>query len=171
MLLFDFFFKMSRALSMFVRAAVEAALPRITRAFHADDRARLKQLLTRALGAGFVFALAASVALALAGTWIFGKLFDGRAAISSLDLLLVDVALFALTVICVSVYVQAALGRFAHLLTRSLPFLAGSLLSVPLALLLRDQFDIAFLSFYTATLLLGAILHGLSLRRLLKGER
>jgi hypothetical protein len=171
MLLFDFFFKMSRALSMFVRAAVEAALPRITRAFHADDRARLKQLLTRALGAGFVFALAASVALALAGTWIFGKLFDGRAAISSLDLLLVDVALFALTIICVSVYVQAALGRFAHLLTRSLPFLAGSLLSVPMALLLRDQFDIAFLSFYTATLLLGAMLHGLSLRRLLKGER
>lgn len=171
MLLFDFFFKMSRALSMFVRAAVEAALPRITRAFHADDRARLKQLLTRALGAGFVFALAASVALALAGTWIFGKLFDGRAAISSLDLLLVDVALFALTIICVSVYVQAALGRFAHLLTRSLPFLAGSLLSVPMALLLRDQFDIAFLSFYTATLVLGAMLHGLSLRRLLKGER
>lgn len=170
MLLFDFFFKMSRALSMFVRAAVEAALPRITRAFHADDRARLRQLLTRALGAGFVFALGASAALVVAGQWIFAKLFDGRAAISAVELLLVDVALIALTVICVSVYVQAALGRFSHLLGRSLPFLAGSLLSVPLALLLRDRFDIAFLCFYTATLLLAAMLHGLSLRRLMKGR-
>ena len=168
MLLFDFFFKMSRALSMSVRAAVEAALPRITRAFHAGESARLHQLLTRALAVAVVFALAASALLLLLGQWLFAKLFDGRAAIDLVDLLLVDAALLALTVICVSVYVQGALGRFALLLKRSLPFVTGSLLSVPVALLLAGRFDVAFLSLYTLTLLVVAVLHGLSLRALLR---
>lgn len=168
MLLFDFFFKMSRALSMSVRAAVEAALPRITRAFHAGESARLHQLLMRALGVAVVFALAASALLLLLGQWLFAKLFDGRAAIDLVDLLLVDAALLALTVICVSVYVQGALGRFALLLKRSLPFVTGSLLSVPVALLLAGRFDVAFLSLYTLTLLVVAVLHGLSLRALLR---
>ena len=76
-----------------------------------------------------------------------------------------------LALICVSVYVQGALGRFAHLVKRSLPFLAGSLLSVPLAiLLLPDRFDDAFLAFYTATLLVAGALHALSLHRLLRGD-
>lgn len=167
MLLFDFFFKMSRALSMAVRAMVEAALPRITRAFHAGDGARLRQLLTRALAAAFFFALVASASLLFVGQWLFAKLFAGRAAIGMVELLLVGIALLALAVICVSVYVQAALGRFAHLLHRSLPFIAGSLLSVPLAHLLPDRFDMAFLACYTLTLLTVAVLHGLSLRRLL----
>ena len=39
-------------------ALVEAALPRITRAYHAGDAVRLRQLLGRALGAAMVFALA-----------------------------------------------------------------------------------------------------------------
>ncbi|HKY81696.1 MAG TPA: hypothetical protein VJM09_09530, partial [Sphingobium sp.] len=125
MLLFDFFFKMSRALSMAVRAMVEAALPRITRAFHAGDRARLRQLMGRALAGGLFFAMMASAGLLLLGQWLFTKLFAGRAAIGMIDLLLVDAALVALAVICVSVYVQAALGRFLHLLRRSLPFLVG----------------------------------------------
>lgn len=169
MLLFDFFFKMSRALSMAVRAMVEAALPRVTRAFHAHDGARLRQLLARALGAAFFFALVASTALLLAGQWVFARLFAHRASIEMADLLLLDLALLALAVICVSVYVQGALGRFAHLLNRSLPFLAGSLLSVPLALILApDRFDRVFLALYTATLLVVAGLHGLSLRRLLR---
>ncbi|WP_254557115.1 hypothetical protein, partial [Salmonella enterica] len=67
MLIFDFFFKMSRALSMLVRATVEAALPRITRAFHAGDTARLRQLLGRALMAALLFAVALSALLLLAG--------------------------------------------------------------------------------------------------------
>jgi hypothetical protein len=171
MLLFDFFFKMSRALSMAIRAMVEAALPRITRAFHAGDAPRLRQLLARSLGAAFIFALAASGALLLVGQWLFTKLFAGRSFIDITDLLLIDGALLALTVICVSVYVQAALGRFAHLLKRSLPFLIGSLLSVPLAALLGDRFDLAFLSLYTLTLLTASALHALSLRRLLRGAR
>ena len=169
MLLFDFFFKMSRALSMAIRAMVEAALPRITRAFHAGDRARLRQLLTRALTVAGVFALTASVALLLLGQWVFTKLFAGRAAIEMVDLLLIDGALLPLTMICVSVYVQAALGRFAHLLKRSLPFLAGSLLSVPLAMLFGQEFDQGFLALYALTMILVAALHALSLRRLLAG--
>ena len=169
MLLFDFFFKMSRALSMAIRAMVEAALPRITRAFHAGDRARLRQLLTRALIVATVFALTASAALLLLGQWVFTKLFAGRAAIEKVDLLLIDGALLALTMICVSVYVQAALGRFSHLLKRSLPFLAGSLLSVPLAMLFGEEFDRGFLALYALTMILVAALHALSLRRLLAG--
>ena len=169
MLLFDFFFKMSRALSMAIRAMVEAALPRITRAFHAGDRARLRQLLTRALTVATVFALTASAALLLLGQWVFTKLFAGRAAIEMVDLLFIDGALLALTMICVSVYVQAALGRFSHLLKRSLPFLAGSLLSVPLAMLFGQEFDQGFLALYALTMILVAALHALSLRRLLAG--
>ena len=169
MLLFDFFFKMSRALSMAIRAMVEAALPRITRAFHAGDRARLRQLLMRALTVATVFALTASAALLLLGQWVFTKLFAGRAAIEMVDLLLIDGALLPLTMICVSVYVQAALGRFAHLLKRSLPFLAGSLLSVPLAMLFGEEFDQGFLALYALTMILVAALHALSLRRLLAG--
>jgi len=171
MLIFDFFFKMSRSLSMLVRAMVEAALPRITRAFHAGDGARLRQLIGRALAVALVFALCASGALLVLGEWLFTKLFDGRAAIDRVDLLLIDGALLALAMICVSVYVQAALGRFTHLLGRSLPFLAGSLLSVPLAKAFApDRFDLLFLILYTATLLIAAGIHGLSIRNLLRGR-
>ncbi len=172
MLLFDFFFKMSRALSMLVRAAVEAALPRITRAFHAGDGPRLRQLMGRALAVALFFAVGASAALLLVGRWLFDRLFDGRAAIGLTELLLIDLALLALAVICVSVYVQAALGRFSLLLRRSLPFLAGSLLSVPLARSLWPQyFDSAFLFLYAATLAVVASLHALSLRRLMREVR
>ncbi len=167
MLVFDFFFKMSRALSMLVRAAVEAALPRITRAYHARDGARLRQLLLRAMAVALVFALGLSGAILVAGRWLFAKLFDGRAEIDAADLWLVAIALVALAVLCVSVYVQSALGRFTHLLRRSLPLLFGSLLSVPAAMILwPDRFDIAFLGCYAATFLTVVILHILSLRRL-----
>lgn len=169
MLVFDFFFKMSRSLSMLVRAMVEAALPRITRAYHAGDKARLRQLLLRALGAAMVFAVALAAVLLVAGDRLFAILFDGRAAVDRADIGLIIIALAALTILCVSVYVQAALGRFRQLLARSLPFLAGSLGSAPLALLLwPDRFDIAFLALYALTLLGVAGLHLLSLKRLLR---
>jgi len=68
--------------------------------------------------------------------------------------------------------VQAALGRFSLLLRRSLPFLAGSLLSVPLVRSLWPQyFDSAFLFLYAATLAVVASLHALSLRRLMREVR
>lgn len=167
MLLFDFFFKMSRALSMLVRAMVEAALPRITRAFHAGDLVRLKQLIMRTLAVALLFAIGGSGLLLLTGRWLFARLFDGRAAIDMADLLLIGVSLLALAVMCVSVYVQGALGRFGLLLRRSLPLLGGTLLSVPLARLFwPGRFDLGFLSLYALTFLLAATLHGVSLHRL-----
>ncbi|SES02067.1 hypothetical protein SAMN05518866_13139 [Sphingobium sp. YR768] len=169
MLVFDFFFKMSRSLSMLVRAMVEAALPRITRAYHAAETARLRQLLGRAIGAAMVFAVGLAAVLLLAGDRLFTILFDGRATIDRADLALIILALAALTILCVSVYVQAALGRFGALLTRSLPFLAGSLASAPLAMLLwPDRFDLAFLALYAFTLVGVAGLHLLSLRGLVR---
>jgi O-antigen/teichoic acid export membrane protein len=167
MLIFDFFFKMSRALSMLVRAVVEAALPRITRAYHAGESARLRQLLGRAMLAAFLFAAILSALLLVVGDWLFMMLFNGQASIDQADIILIVVALAALTLICVSVYVQSALGRFTHLLARSLPFLVGSLLSVPLALALWPQrFDLAFLALYALTMIGVAALHFLSLNRL-----
>ena len=171
MLLFDFFFKMSRALSMAVRATVEAALPRITRAYHAGDRSRLRQLIGRALAVAVIFALGAAIPLLFIGRWLFDRLFDGRAVIDMTDLLLICGALLALSLICVSVYVQSALGRFRHLLMRSLPFLAGALLSVPLARMFwPESFDLAFLGLYGLTLAGVALLHGRSLRHMLDGK-
>lgn len=167
MLIFDFFFKMSRALSMLVRAVVEAALPRITRAVHTGDGLRLRQLLARAIAAALLFAAALSALLLVAGERLFALLFDGRAAIDRADLWLIVAALLALTLICVSVYVQAAFGRFTHLLARSLPLLAGSLLSVPLAMALwPGRFDLAFLGLYALTLIGVSLLHLRSLSRL-----
>ncbi|WP_093088411.1 hypothetical protein [Sphingobium sp. AP50] len=169
MLVFDFFFKMSRSLSMLVRAMVEAALPRITRAYHAAETARLRQLLGRAIGAAMVFAVGLAAVLLLAGDRLFTILFDGRATIDRADLALIVLALAALTILCVSVYVQAALGRFGVLLARSLPFLVGSLISAPLAMLLwPGRFDLAFLSLYALTLVGVAGLHLLSLRALVR---
>jgi len=67
--------------------------------------------------------------------------------------------------------VQGALGRFTLLLGRSLPFLAGSLLSVPLARMFApERFDLLFLILYTLTLFVAAFIHGLSLRHLV-GKR
>lgn len=170
MLLFDFFFKMSRSLSMLVRAMVEAALPRITRAYHAGDAVRLRQLLGRALAAALLFAAMLAAVLLAAGERLFALLFDGRAAIDRADLWLIVLGLAGLTLLCVSVYVQGALGRFGLLLRRSLPFLAGSLASAPLAALLWPaRFDLAFLALYAVTLAGVALLHMASLRRLARG--
>ena len=105
--------------------------------------------------------------LLVAGDRLFAILFDGRAAIDRADIGLILLALGALTILSVSVYVQAALGRFTHLLARSLPFLLGSLASAPLALLLwPGRFDLAFLALYALTLLGVAMLHLGSLKRL-----
>ncbi|MEJ7925209.1 hypothetical protein WG908_00395 [Sphingobium sp. AN641] len=166
LLLFDFLFKMSRALSMTVRALVEAALPRATRAFHAGDAVRFRQIVGRALAGAAMMAFAAAVGLAFIGRWLFAQLFDGKAAIGAGEIALVALGLGALAIMCVSVYIQSALGRFRHLLWRSLPFLAGSLASVPLAALWVSRFDHMFLALYTLTLLGAGAIHAHSLRAL-----
>ncbi|WP_293980589.1 hypothetical protein [Sphingobium sp.] len=167
MLVFDFFFKMSRSLSMLVRAVVEAVLPRITRAFHAGESVRLRQLLLRVSGAAFAFWATAAAALLLLGERLFHLLFAGHAGIGLIDLILIVLALAALTLVSISVYIQTALGRFRHLLGRSIPLLVGSLISAPLAVaLVPGQFEVAFLTLYALTLAVAGCLHILSLRRL-----
>lgn len=167
MLVFDFFFKMSRSLSMQVRAVVEAVLPRITRAFHAGESVRLRQLLLRVSGAAFAFWATAAAALLLLGERLFHLLFAGHAGIGLIDLILIVLALAALTLVSISVYIQTALGRFRHLLGRSIPLLVGSLISAPLAVALAPgRFEVAFLTLYALTLAVAGCLHILSLRRL-----
>jgi hypothetical protein len=61
-----------------------------------------------------------------------------------------------LSVMCVSVYLQGALGRFEALLRQSLPFLAASIASVPLALAIGNPVpradDVPFMSLVYALL-------------------
>lgn len=171
MLLFDFVFKIARALSMTVRAAIEAALPRLTNAFYSGNAARFRQLLGKALVVALAAAAAAGVGLVVTGSWLVAELFDGKLRIGGTEIALLALLLPALAVICVSVYLQGALGRFSLLLRQSLPFLGGSLLSVPLALLLAREsglpFATLFLGCYALTFVGTAALHGLALRRLL----
>lgn len=173
MLLFDFVFKMARALSATVRAVIEAVLPRLTAAYHQGRRARFVQLLWRSVAAAGVAALLAGTGLALVGQWIVAELFDGHVAIGTAELTLLAVLLLALAVICVSVYLQGALGRFGVLLRQSLPFLMGSLASVPVAAWLAPRLDMPFfplfLTLYCLTFIGVAMLHGLSLKALASG--
>ena len=80
--------------------------------------------------------------------------------------------LIGLAVMCVSVYLQGALGRFEALLRQSLPFLFGSIASVPLALWIGGSpraDDVPFMSLYALCFLGAAGLHILAMRRLAKG--
>jgi ABC-type methionine transport system permease subunit len=75
----------------------------------------------------------------------------------------------ALAVICVSVYIQGALGRFTELLRRSILFLIGSLALAPLTHAIAGTGERANLTFMVlmAALFVGvACLHLQSLRRL-----
>jgi len=169
MLLFDFLFKISRALSAFVRATIEAALPRLTQAYYARDGGRFGTLLRRAVLVALGLAAAAGVALMVGGRVLVYAMFDGKLGIGPLNLLLLAAMLVALSVTCVSVYLQGALGRFSALLAQSLPFLAGSLLSVPTALLAArngHDFTQSFACAYAATFVGTGALHAFSLRRL-----
>jgi hypothetical protein len=77
----------------------------------------------------------------LAGKMLFAHLYDRNAAIiMGRTGVLLAVLLLGLSVMCVSVYLQGALGRFEALLRQSLPFLFGSIASVPLALWIGGQF-------------------------------
>lgn len=171
MLLFDFAFKLSRALSAFVRATVEAALPRISSAYFAGRAADMLRLLRRALLVAVGMASIGALILLVAGPTIFGILFDHRAAIGEGDVAMIAAMQVALSVTCVSVYVQGALNRFAPLLHQSLPFLIGSLLSVPIAAAFARGpagFASLFLLLYLMTFMGTALLHMRSLRTLLR---
>ena len=165
-LLFDFVFKMIRSVTTATRATIEGALPRLTRSWFAGDRAAFRRGLARALAVALGVALCADVLLLAVGQRLFALLFDGRAALGMGELLLLCALLLVLATICTSVYVQGALGRFGPLLRQSLPFLAGSLASVPLALGLHGDTGLSYMAIYMLVFAGTALLHAAALRRL-----
>ncbi|MGE4429392.1 MAG: hypothetical protein AB7E05_01465 [Sphingobium sp.] len=169
-LMFDFAFKMIRAVTTAIRATIEGALPRLTRCWFAGDGQAFRRGLRRALGVALGVAVCANILLIAIGQRLYAILFDGRDILSMGELGLLCLLLLTVAVICASVYVQGALGRFGPLLRQSLPFLAGSLLSVPLALWWAGQAGAAagprFMMLYALLFAGVALLHGVALRRL-----
>ncbi|MCC6481988.1 MAG: hypothetical protein IT554_06225, partial [Sphingomonadaceae bacterium] len=111
------------------------------------------------------------ILLNLIGQSLFAHLYDGKVHIMGDEVLLLSLLLLALSVMCVSVYVQGALGRFDALLAQSLPFLLGSVASVPLALWIGTPFPISnmtFMSLYALCFVGAAVLHIYALRRLMR---
>lgn len=173
LLLFDFVFKMSRALSALVRALVETMLPDLTRYFHAGEiasfGAHLRRCLALSMGAGLILGLF----LLACGPLISSVMFDRRIVLDHLELVAILALLVGLSMICVSVYLQNALGRFAALVAPSFAFLCGSLLCAPVAIWLGSIADIPFaLRFagsYALVHVILALVHGRMLARLDKG--
>lgn len=173
LLLFDFVFKMSRALSAVIRAFVETGLPGLTRAYFAEESGLFRGGLVRLAGVTLAVSLAAGVALVLTGKPLASLLFDGKIMIEQAEIFMIVLLLLALSVICVSVYLQNGLGRFGALVGPSFLFLVGSLLSVPIALALHSAagwtISQAFILAYALVHLALALTHGQMLRRLSKG--
>jgi len=172
LLLFDFAFKMGRALSTAVRATIEAILPGATRAFYSRDKAAFNAILRKATIMATAIAACASGLLLVAGPWLFEELYHGKAQVGIVETSMICIALLALSLICVSVYVQGALGRFTELLGRSIPFLLGSLALMPMTLVISrvtgGQDDV-FMLLYALLFAGVAVLHTFSLRRLGRG--
>lgn len=172
LLVFDFTFKIIRAVATTIRATIEGALPRLTRSWFAGERAAFASMLMRAVLVALGVAACAGMLLVPLGQAVFAKLYNGRAMLTLAELLLLSVLLIALAVMCVSVYVQGALGRFGPLLGQSLPFLAGSVASVPLALWLGGTpraDDVPFMGLYAVCFTGAALLHSVAMRRLARG--
>ncbi|MEO8723544.1 MAG: hypothetical protein ABI395_08495 [Sphingobium sp.] len=173
LLLFDFVFKMTRAAAAAIRATIEAILPRLTRAYFAQDRGTFSALLRRALVIACGVAVCESALLIVFGQRLFTKLFADHAHIMTEELWMLCGLLLALAVICTSVYVQGALGRFALLLRQSLPYLAGSLLMVPAMLWIaggtgRVTEGATFMALYAGLFAGVALLHIFSMRKLVR---
>ncbi len=169
-LLFDFAFKMSRALSAVIRALIETLLPGLTRDYFAGNRAAFRAGLMRCLRGIFFVTAALALGLLLIGRPLASIIFDGNIAIQWTELMMISMLLLGLSLICVSVYLQNGLGQFGALVPPSFAFLVGSLLSAPLALALDVSlgwsFSFAFIAFYAAVHLLLALVHGRMLARL-----
>ncbi|MEZ5656829.1 MAG: hypothetical protein R3E04_13265 [Sphingobium sp.] len=171
LLLFDFLFKMIRAVATAIRATIEGALPRLTAYWFADDHAAFRRALLRALAVALGIALCADLLLIAFGQRIFAFLYDQRTDLLMPELLLLCLLLLALAIMCTSVYLQGALGRFGPLLRQSLPFLAGSLASVPLAIWIGGSprtDDIPFMIIYALCFIGAAVLHIAAMRRLVR---
>lgn len=170
MLVFDFVFKISRALTAMIRALTEAAQPRMTAAFHRGDVARTRALIGRVR----LLSLAAAAALGLmlmgAGPVFSRLLFAGKAVLTLPELGLLALLLCGLAMLCVSTFIQTGVGRFAPLLLPSFAFLALSMLSVPAGAWIAGatgaSFAFAFLACYAGAHVLLAIRHEAMLRGL-----
>jgi hypothetical protein len=174
LLLFDLVFKVSRGLSAVIRALTEAMLPRVTAAWHGGDGATLARQLRRGTVVATAGAGALGLALVAGGPWLSAALFDGKLVASRAELAALAVLLLALAPLCVSVYLQTGLGRFAALLPPSLALLAGSLLSVPVAAVLSGAglpFALAFAASYAGVFVLLGLVHLRQLRRLAPESR
>lgn len=173
LLLFDFVFKMSRALSATVRALVETGLPGLTRAYFAGEAMQLRSDLGRLAGLVLVVSLAAALALALIGRPLAAIIFDGKIMLEQAEISMIMLLLLALGVMSASVYLQTGLGRFGALVGPSFLFLIGSLASLPAALVVRDvagwSLSQAFILVYAGVHLALALVHGRMLRQLGKG--
>jgi len=172
LLVFDFTFKIIRAVATTIRATIEGALPRLTRHWFAGESEVFARLLKRAVLMAVGIAICAGAVLMLAGKMLFAHLYDRNGAIMTTELALLALLLVGLAVMCVSVYLQGALGRFEALLRQSLPFLFGSIASVPLALWGGGSpraDDVPFMSLYALCFLGAAGLHVMAMRRLAKG--
>ncbi len=170
LLLFDFVFKMSRALSALVRALVETMLPDLTQHFlvGADEafRAHLRRLTLLSLG----LAVALGLVLLAVGPLLSRVMFDGKIILDHVELTVILILLVGLSLICVSVYVQNGLGRFAALVAPSLAFLCASLLSAPFAVwagaFVAAPFALRFAVSYALVHVALAAVHGRMLAHL-----
>jgi hypothetical protein len=121
-----------------------------------DFRSGLLRCLRWTLGV----TMAAGLAVLLVGRPLAHIIFDGNIVVQPVELIVIVMLLFGLGLICISVYLQNGLGRFGALVGPSFLFLVGSLLSVPLALLMPGDLAFAFLALYAAVHLALAVVHG-----------
>jgi hypothetical protein len=167
LIIFDFAFKMIRAVATATRATIEGALPGMTRLWFARDHGGFAGGLRRAALVALGVAFCADILLVGVGQRIFDILYHGTAILSLTDLMLLCLLLPALALVCVSVYVQGALGRFAQMLRLSLPLLAGSLIAPLVASWMPLQgSDELFMELYALLFVVLAGVHVVAMRRL-----
>ncbi|MFT3965955.1 MAG: hypothetical protein QM690_08750 [Sphingobium sp.] len=172
LLVFDFVFKISRALTAMIRALVEAGLPRLTNAWHDGRMDRARQIVTRLERLSLAAAAGLGLFLVALGSMLSNLLFAGKAALTPAELALLALLLLGLAWLCVSTYVHNGFGRFGALLPPSLAFLALSLLSVPCAAWLAQAtgqpLALCFTGLYAATHVVIAFVHARMLRGLVR---
>ncbi len=167
LIIFDFAFKMIRAVSTTIRATIEGALPRLTRHWFAGESKAFRSTLTRAALVAIGVALCADMVLLAIGGRLFSILYHGTDHLWIRETWLLCLLFPSLAVVCVSVYIQGALGRFRQLLRLSLPFLAGALLVPAGAAMLSPGADrLVFMPLYAMLFSSVAMVHWWSLGRL-----
>lgn len=168
LLVFDFVFKISRALSAVIRALTEAAMPRLTAAFHGGRPERARQLIGRLRLLSLGAALALGGALLVVGGGFSDLLFAGKAVLSLPELALLALLLVGLAILCVSTYVHNGFGRFRALLAPSFAFLLFSALTVPVGVWIAgvsgEPFVLCFLALYALAHGVLAVRHEAMLR-------